>query len=65
MSVFTVAVGRKIRQENFSVSGKTTISWDLKDESGQPAANGVYFIRFRAGNSSKLGTKYFKVVVAN
>jgi hypothetical protein len=61
MDVFTLAF-RKIADQTKEIYGSQTFQWDLKDASGTPAANGLYYVRIHAaGNPSE--TKIFKVLV--
>jgi hypothetical protein len=62
MAVLTVK-DREILDKIFFISGNSTVTWDLKDKDGQPAANGVYFVRFRITGGSTKEEKIFKVVI--
>ena len=62
MSVFTVK-DREILDKIFFITGNSTVTWDLKEKNGRPAANGVYFVRFRMTGGSTTDEKIFKVVV--
>ncbi len=60
--VFTIAF-RKVMEGSQPLSGKTFLSWDLKDKDGIPVSDGLYYIRVKAivGNSQTI--KIFKVLI--
>jgi hypothetical protein len=61
MDVFTLAF-RNIASQNLGINGNQTFHWDLKDHSGVPVSDGIYYVRIRvAGNPSV--TKVLKVLV--
>jgi hypothetical protein len=52
-SVFTLSL-RKVYQNSHSVDGQATIAWNLKDNSGVPVADGLYYLRVKAGSTVKV-----------
>jgi hypothetical protein len=61
MDVFTLAF-RKIAAQTKSIYGSQTFEWDLRDVSGAPAANGLYYVRIHI-EGRQSGTKIFKVLI--
>jgi hypothetical protein len=59
--VFTMAF-RKIDGHDEGMTSGGTLVWDLKDYSGAPVANGLYFLRVEIGGAQPL-TKILKVLV--
>jgi hypothetical protein len=55
---------RKILTKRFPVSGYLSFQWDQRDEWGDQAANGLYYIRIHVDGSNS-ATKIFKVLVLN
>jgi hypothetical protein len=61
-TVFTPAF-RKIRDQSRSIQGNTDIlTWDLDDDWGSPAANGLYYIRVQVIGPTH-ATKILKVLI--
>jgi hypothetical protein len=61
LDVFTLAF-RKIYSQTVQADGPLTLQWDLRDVSGVPVANGVYYVRIHVtGNPSV--TKILKVLI--
>lgn len=54
-AVYTAAY-RKVADRVGSVSGVTTLYWDLKDDRGQDVSDGLYFLRIEgdAGSPAKI-----------
>jgi len=54
-------LGRRVRQlvDATRPAGRYTARWDARSDRGRPVANGVYFLRMRAGGQ----TTVQKVVV--
>jgi flagellar hook assembly protein FlgD len=46
LAVYDVS-GRTVRQleRGVSAAGQHTVTWDLRNENGQPVSRGVYFLR--------------------
>jgi beta-glucanase (GH16 family) len=61
LDVFTLAF-RKISSQVTEVNGNQTLQWDLKDISGIPAANGVYYARISVRGSQSV-TKILKIMI--
>ncbi len=59
--VFTTAF-RKIGCASFPISGKTTLSWNLRDHEDLPVANGLYYLRVRVKGSQSF-SQILKVLV--
>jgi flagellar hook assembly protein FlgD len=61
LDVFTLAF-RKIYGQTIQADGPLTFQWDLKDDKGSQAADGLYYVRVHvAGNQS--ATKILKVLI--
>ena len=60
-AVFTTAF-RKIYGKKVSESSGGTFVWDLRDQWGTPAANGLYYLRVDIGGSIPV-TKILKIIV--
>jgi hypothetical protein len=61
LDVFTLAF-RKIYSQTTEVSDFYNFQWDLKDVSGAPAANGLYYVRIHVAGSQS-ATKVLKVLI--
>jgi hypothetical protein len=61
MDVFTLAF-RKIASQTREMDGDQTFQWNLKDVSGAPAANGLYYVRVRV-TGTQSATKILKVLI--
>jgi hypothetical protein len=61
MDVFTLAF-RKITGETIQAHGPTTFQWNLKDISGVPVANGVYYVRIQV-KGAQSAVKILKVLL--
>jgi hypothetical protein len=65
MDVFTTAM-RKIAEHATVVNGAggtvTSVQWDLRDKTGMPIANGLYYLRLQV-SGAQASTKIFKVIV--
>jgi len=46
MDVFTLSF-RKVTSQTTQISGYQTLQWDLKDRTGDPVSNGLYYVRLR------------------
>jgi hypothetical protein len=47
LQVFTVRGRRVLRRDVTAYTGRNAFRWDLRDEAGDPVANGVYLFRLR------------------
>jgi hypothetical protein len=63
MDVFTSNF-RKVLTRSFQATGYSQWQWDLRDQWGNPVANGLYYIRVHV-DASNPTTKIFKVLVLN
>jgi len=61
MDVFTVAL-RRIVSQTALISGTQTLQWNLKDQIGDWAANGIYYVRLRIEGSQSM-TQIEKVLI--
>jgi hypothetical protein len=61
MDVFTLAF-RKIYSQTVQIDGSQNFQWDLKDFSGTPVANGVYYVRIHVSGNPSV-TKILKVLI--
>jgi hypothetical protein len=61
LDVFTLAF-RKIYSQTIQADGLLTLQWDLKDVSGAPVANGLYYVRIHVAGSQS-ATKILKVLI--
>ena len=62
--VFTTAF-REIFSFEKMINSSSVIDWNLRDESGQPVANGLYYIRVTVQNSQQVIQKIEKIIVIN
>jgi len=62
LGIYTTAF-RKIYGRQTALSGQNLLSWDLRDDGGTPAANGVYYLRIQV-TGTQSASKIFKIVVA-
>jgi hypothetical protein len=61
IDVFTLAF-RKIAGQTQAIDGDQTFQWDLKDISGIPTANGLYYVRVHVSGPQS-ATKILKVLI--
>jgi hypothetical protein len=61
MDIFTVAF-RKIASQTTPVTGAQFLQWNLKDYMGNPAANGLYYVRITITGNAPV-TKLLKILI--
>jgi hypothetical protein len=61
LDVFTLAF-RKIYSQTEPINGSQTLQWDLRDVSGTPVSNGLYYVRIHV-NGGQSATKIIKVLI--
>ncbi len=60
--VFTAAFRKIVSQPPVQINGQTSLGWDLKDNWGNPVADGLYYIRIRVSGIQPT-VKILKVLV--
>jgi hypothetical protein len=46
-----------------TISRDTTVSWDLKDKSGCPCSNGLYYIRVSVNGAGGISSEILKALL--
>jgi hypothetical protein len=62
VDVFTAAFRKIYQSPSYQVAGSTTLGWDLRDTWGNPAANGLYYVRVQVSGIQPT-VKILKVLI--